>query len=330
MPEPSDPPRTLTSRPSTGDGLPLALILTSLYLALAALSAFLLPADPSWVRPLAAILLLALAPIAFMLTLLSARLKGTGAMLARLNELRSTTLDLADRAALSDTARRALSRHAERDILVEAIEADLAAQDWDSALAQIAVLGDTLGARTLAETYRQRIHDARSGAVDAALDAELAEFERRLSLRHWQAAHERAARLARLYPDSPRVVGLMERLTRAQTLYKVDVERRFLIASREDRPDEALELLKELDQYLTEVEAEPYRELARGIISKAREHLGADFKLAVQDRHWERAVVLGERIIAEFPNSRMAAEVREMIDQLRARRAGQSQPTFNQ
>jgi outer membrane protein assembly factor BamD (BamD/ComL family) len=72
-----------------------------------------------------------------------------------------------------------------------------------------------------------------------------------------------------------------------------------------------------LDQHLTAAEAEPLRELARGVITKARENLGAQFKLAVRDRQWREAVPIGERIIAEFPNSRMAAEVRDVIDNLR-------------
>jgi hypothetical protein len=45
------------------------------------------------------------------------------------------------------------------------------------------------------------------------------------------------------------------------------------------------------------------------------------FKLAVQDRAWIDAVRVGERIVADFPNSQMAAEVRGMLDVLRERAA---------
>ena len=80
-----------------------------------------------------------------------------------------------------------------------------------------------------------------------------------------------------------------------------------------------MEMLKELDAYLTEDEAGPYREVARGVIGKARDNLGVQFKLAVQDRRWDRASQLGDRIIEQFPNSRMAGEVRGMLDSIRAR-----------
>jgi outer membrane protein assembly factor BamD (BamD/ComL family) len=39
----------------------------------------------------------------------------------------------------------------------------------------------------------------------------------------------------------------------------------------------------------------------------------------VQDKAWDQAADVGQRIIKEFPNSRMATEVRSMIDQIRDR-----------
>ena len=95
--------------------------------------------------------------------------------------------------------------------------------------------------------------------------------------------------------------------------------RRFLLAAEEDRIPEAMDMLKELDAYLTEDESGPYREVARGVIGKARDNLGAQFKLALQDRNWSRAADIGQSIIDQFPNSRMADEVRGMIDSIRAR-----------
>ena len=52
----------------------------------------------------------------------------------------------------------------------------------------------------------------------------------------------------------------------------------------------------------------------RGVVSKARENLGAQFKLAAQNRDWKSCVMLGRRIMSEFPNTRMAEEVRAMWD----------------
>ena len=83
------------------------------------------------------------------------------------------------------------------------------------------------------------------------------------------------------------------------------------------------QLLKELDKYLSETEAAPYTEVARGVIGKKKENLGVQFKLAVHDHDWIGAVRVGEQIIREFPNTRMADEVRSMIDLLRNRASEQ-------
>ena len=108
-------------------------------------------------------------------------------------------------------------------------------------------------------------------------------------------------------------------MEQARVSYKSDLERRFRLAANEGRADEAMELMRELDAYLSLTEAEPLRELSRGIIGKARDSLGGQFKNAVQDKRWAEAVRIGERIIAEFPNTRMATEVRDVIDGLRIR-----------
>ena len=59
------------------------------------------------------------------------------------------------------------------------------------------------------------------------------------------------------------------------------------------------------------------------MIGKKRENLGVQFKIAVHDKQWLRGVAVGEQLIREFPNSRMADEARGLLDLLRERAAGQ-------
>lgn len=226
---------------------------------------------------------------------------------------------LVEQGALSDDARRVLNRRRERDLLNAAIEEDIAAQDWDAAMTLVRELAERFGYRADAEEFRQRIDQLRAETLQRQVVAALERLDGLIVQRRWDAALGEAARIARLYPDSPRVEGLRHRVEAARQTYKQDLERRFLFAAQNERIEEAMELLKELDAYLTETEAGPFREVARGVIGKARDNLGARFKIAVQDRRWADAVDAGERIIAEFPNSRMAAEVRGMLDSIRAR-----------
>ena len=83
-----------------------------------------------------------------------------------------------------------------------------------------------------------------------------------------------------------------------------------------------MSLLKQLDRYLSREEAGRLAKVAEGVVVKHRENLGAQFKLAVNDRRWGEAARVGETIMAEFPNAKMAEEVRSMIDILQTR-AGQ-------
>jgi len=238
---------------------------------------------------------------------------------ARLAKLTAALERLAEQQALSDDARRVFNRRGERELLRRAIEEDMAAEDWDAALVLVRELAERFGYRADAEEFRDRIENARYETVERKVSAAVASLDGMISSRRWEEARSEAARITRLYPDSPRVEGLRHRVEQARTQYKQDLERRFLHAAGEDRIDEAMTLLRELDQYLTESEAEPFKEVARGVIGRARENLGVQFKLAVQDKRWREAADVGEKILNEFPNTRMAAEIRQVIDGIRER-----------
>ncbi|MCZ7633757.1 MAG: hypothetical protein M5U20_09820 [Phycisphaerales bacterium] len=214
-----------------------------------------------------------------------------------------------------------LNRGRERELLRRAIEEDIAAGEWEAALVLVRELADRFGYRTDAEEFRARVEAGRRDAYERQISAAIAQLDGLIIQRRWDDARAEAGRLTRLYPDSHRVQGLRKRVDDAHERYKEDLERRFLLAAQESRIEDAMAMLKELDGYLSEREAEPFREVARGVIGKARENLGVEFKLAVRDRRWGHAARVGERIINEFPNTRMAEEVRGMIDGLRARAA---------
>ncbi len=252
------------------------------------------------------------------------RASGGSSSMPQLLEMTTAMTRLAEEQTLSDDARRVLNRKRERDILCRAIEEDIASQEWDAAAILVKELAERFGYRFEAEQFRQRIEQARAETMDRKVGDAIRNLDALIVRRQWDQAISEAARITRIFPDSPRVDGLMHRVERARDRYKADLERRFLNAAKEGRVEEAHELLKELDSYLTEAEAEPYQELARGVIGQARENLGVQFKLAVQDRDWRRAAEVGERIIHEFPNTRMAEEIRGVIDGIREKASAMS------
>lgn len=234
-------------------------------------------------------------------------------------QLRKRLEVMVQEGGLSEAAKRVLHRREERDLLCSAIEQDIQDEDWEAAMVLVRELAERFGYRADAEEFRARIEHARAETLDRSVSEAMSTLDKLLAERRWGEAHREAARIERLYPDSPRVDNLGAYVDQARRQFKIELERKFLTAAQRDEVDRAMELLKQLDEYLTESEAEQLREVARGVVSKARENLGARFKLLIEDKEWADAVRVGERIMTEFPNTRMAEEVREMIDALRAR-----------
>lgn len=237
----------------------------------------------------------------------------------RLAELGESIQQLAGFSALSDDARRVLNRTRERELLRGAIEEDITRGDWEAAMILVKELADRFGYRADAEEFRQRIESHRFETMDSQVRDAVGLLDGFIIQRRWDAAYAEAGKIGRLFPDSPRIDGLRTRVDHAKNGFKAELERQFLVAAQSDSVDEAMDVLKELDGYLTEAEAAPYRETARGVIGKARDNLGAQFKLALKDGRWVEAVQVGDQIVTEFPNTRMAAEVRSLIDGIRSK-----------
>jgi hypothetical protein len=64
---------------------------------------------------------------------------------------------------------------------------------------------------------------------------------------------------------------------------------------------------------------EAIQSTARTVFKEKLLQLGVQFRFAVQGKRWQDAVDIGLELIREFPNARMAHEVRERIETLRER-----------
>ncbi len=228
-----------------------------------------------------------------------------------------------DRLLISDTAKRIAYREQDRETLRKAIKEDIEKGDYEAALALVTEMSQAYGYRREAEAYRDEILDARDRTMDQQVTEAVTRLDEVIATHNWEKAAREAAKVQRLFPDSPRVRALDKHVREAREAHKHDLERQFLAAAQKDDVEGAIALLKELDKYLTEHEAEPFRETARGVIGKKRQNLGVQFKMAVHDREWTMAVTVGEQIIRDFPNTKMADEVRSMLDLLRERAAGE-------
>ena len=228
-----------------------------------------------------------------------------------------------ERLLISDVAKQIAYRDKEFEALKQAIRRDIDHRNFDAAMVLATRISKNYGYLEESEMFREEIIAARTAEVDHKVTESIESLEAILAKHEWEHASREAGRIQRLFPDTPLVKDIHRRVSAAREQHKRDLEREFLTAAERDDVERALDLLKELDRYLTPAEAEPFRETARGVIGKKRDNLGVQFKLAVQDKEWVTAVRSGEQIIKEFPNSRMADEVRSMLDLLRERAAGE-------
>ena len=220
---------------------------------------------------------------------------------------------------LSDTAKRILYRERDRQALRKAIREDIDKRDYEAALTLVSQMGQVYGYRLESEQFRSEIEAARAAEQEKKIDDAIRSIDLMISRHEFDKAILEAGRIERVYAESDRVQNLRKRVRDSRDRYKHELERKFLEAAGRDDIEVGMELMKELDKYLTEGEAAPFLETARGVIGKKRQNLGVQFKLAVHDKEWTAAVRVGEQIIREFPNSKMGEEVRGMLDVLRQR-----------
>ncbi len=228
-----------------------------------------------------------------------------------------------DRVMISDIAKRIAYREHDRQTLRQAVSEQMRQGHLDLALALAEDMIQTHGYQQEGQYLKLQIMTAKTEQIDKKVLDAITLFEQMLSRREWDHALQEAKKLQGDFGDSPHVQALPQRVAEARESHKKELERKFLEASHRDDVETAMDLLKELDHYLTENEAAPLLEVARGIIGKKRQNLGVQFKMAIADHEWIDALHVGEQIIADFPNTKMADEVHNMLDLLRERAAGQ-------
>jgi len=81
--------------------------------------------------------------------------------------------------------------------------------------------------------------------------------------------------------------------------------------------DRSLDILKELDLYLTPNEGLALQEAARDVFRTKLHNLGVQFSIAVTKKQWPSALGIGQQIVKDFPNSRMSEEIRGKLNVLR-------------
>ncbi len=220
---------------------------------------------------------------------------------------------------VSDASKRILFKDNELMLLRRRIDEMIARSEYDAALELCESIEKTFESGEIADAFRHRILRSRQDHHHAEIHGALDQFDELLHLRDWARAHQEAARIRRLYPSSELLGELDQRIHAARDQHKEELHANFTQAIDHDDIETAMRLIRELDRYLTREEATKYAHQAQQVVERHRENLTTRFKMAVNDHRWLEAVQIGDVIVGEFPNTKVAEEVTSMIDVLRTR-----------
>jgi hypothetical protein len=227
--------------------------------------------------------------------------------------------EIAENSQLSDAARSIAHRNKEREALRNAIRDDILHQDWEAAYYLIDQMETRYGYRQEAQRIRREVETSRQETMERMIVEAVQHIDTLCGQRQWDGARAEAERLLRLFPRHEKVKDVMELIERRRDEYKASLLRSYEEAFRRNESDRCLQILRELDFYVTPSEAEALAESARGVFRAALLNMGVKFSLAVTEKRWRDALESGLEITTQFPNSRMAQEVREKLDALQKR-----------
>jgi hypothetical protein len=228
-----------------------------------------------------------------------------------------------DTSLLSDAAKQVVFRAKDLETLRQAIRDDINKGDFEAATMLINEMERRFGYATEADNLREEVTGKSRAIIDQRVADTVEHVELLLSRFEWNEATRESERLLRIFPNHPGAKRLPGRIQLARDDHKRDLLKAWKDAVARDDLDKSVELLRELDQYLSPSEAEAYKEGARDVFRKKLQQLGVQFALHVHDKSWTEALRIGKQITDEFPNTRMAAEVRERLPILQEK-AGQA------
>jgi hypothetical protein len=263
--------------------------------------------------------------LAYVLLKIDANLARTSVALHdHFEELQRQTVKLesiAENVQLSDAAKSLAHWEEEGNALRAAISAQIAKHDWESVLYLVSEMERRFGLTEEAARLREQLRHEQASFYHAEVGRALPLIERLFDSHEWERADQEISRLLNAFPKETRFVQLREELHRRREARKQELVRTFTEAVQRDDIDidTGMQVLQELDNYLTREEAKELEASARKVVKGKLEQLGVRFRFAVTEERWRDALEVAVNITEEFPNSRIAQEVRERLNVLRER-----------
>jgi hypothetical protein len=234
-----------------------------------------------------------------------------------MESIRDGLLQINHTSRISEAAKAIAFREDDKRSLREAVFERLKQNDFDGAYEIVDEIENHSEYRLLAEELRRQVDNYRNATQDERIDQAIAQVQKLFDGCQWVKASLQIESLIRANPDSEKFKALRQKLVERK-----EERKRILLAAWDDavtrqETDRSLEILRELDMYLTPNEALALQEAAKDVFRTKLHNLGVQFALAVSDKHWSNALEIGQQIVRDFPNSRMSVEIREKLHVLR-------------
>jgi outer membrane protein assembly factor BamD (BamD/ComL family) len=169
----------------------------------------------------------------------------------------------------------------------------------------------------LADELRVQADKHRNTVRNNRIEEIISQIDELLDQHQWSKASVQIEGLINAFPDSEHARAMRQRLYNKKEKLKKELLSQWDAAVQRQDTDKSLNILKELDHYLTPNEALALQEAAKDVFRTKLHNLGVRFSMAVSDRNWTEALDVGQQIIADFPNSRMSEEIRAKLDVLK-------------
>lgn len=233
-----------------------------------------------------------------------------------LENIRDGLMQINRSTRISEAVKAIAFRDDDRQSLREAVFDKLKQKDFDGAYELIDDITNRSDHKALADELRQQVDAYRNATEDERIDQAISHIQTLFNSSQWAKASVQVESLINAHPQLEKVKAL-----RQQLVDRKDEHKKILLAAWDDAvqqqdTDRSLEILRELDMYLSPNEGLALQEAAKDVFRTKLHNLGVKFAMAVSDRQWDSALEIGQQIVRDFPNSRMSVEIREKLNVL--------------
>lgn len=220
---------------------------------------------------------------------------------------------------LSDTAKEIAFQDIEQLELGEAVLTKLHQHDFDATQSMIQAMGQSSRYQQLGIKLQSMAEKYRTSTEEGRVQQIISHIEELIDQARWAQASAQIETLIKVFPYSEKAKSMPSRLRERKDMRKGELLCEWDRAVQAKDTDASLAILKELDQYLTPTEALALQESASSVFKTKLHNLGVQFTMAVTEHNWISALETGKEIVQNFPNSRMAVEIRSKLDILQDR-----------